>query len=228
MGTNTGINKSARVLNNVNSIIYGTSAQTFKTNTFVYLTEMLAAYECDLEHATSYDNRKVDISANIETLNAKDYMQFILNKIMEDNNLNQVDKNIYIFLTFVAFESINLSINASIFDEEMDAEEIEYILFHDVYNRDLNRILIYNPLSLSAQELLENYSRVFINDYFINIKDMHDRIYKSGGSGDFIGWTLNLVDSIFDLNINNISVNKLLSLADYYVLIINEIELQET
>lgn len=223
------INKNMQVLNRINEIIYGTSAQSIKTETFIYLTEMLAAYESDLyldaNHGEGED--KVEISAKIETINTKEHMIDIVNKILNSNELNLVDKNIYIFLVFTAYEVLSLSINASIFDEDFENEALEYILFGNIYNRDLSRILVHNPLSISNQDLMEQYAKMFINEYKDDIEQMHNVMYKNGGSGDFIGWTINLVDTVFDLNTNNININKLLSLADYYVLTIDETEIKK-
>lgn len=220
--------KNADILCKLNDIVYGTAAQTIKTETFTYLTETLAAYEDYLFWEVDTNGKKIKISAKIETLNAKEHIANIINAILANNEFDLVDKNIFIYLVFAAFETLNLSANASIFDENFEADEIEYILFGGIYTRDVSRILIHNPLSISNQELLENYGKIFMSNFFSHVRDMHNSIYRDGGNGDFIGWTTNLVDTIFDLNTNNININKLLSLSDYYVLIIDENEIEET
>ena len=216
------VTQNTKILDRVNGMIYGLSAQTIKTETFIYLTEMLAAYECDLYHTANYGGEEVDIKASVSVINSKDYLEEIVLKIMNDNNLNLVDRNIYIFLSFTAFEVLSLSINASLFDESFEDEEMEYILFGNIYNRDLSRILVYNPSTLSYQDLMEQYAKRFVNEYKDDIEQMHNVMYKDGGSGDFIGWTTNVVDAVFDLNTNKIDISRLLILADYYVLIIDE------
>lgn len=213
----TVVENNSKVLDNASELIYSLSNRVLKSETFTYLAEVINSFDEENSYGIDMQEKVNNIKLNIQINSAEEALRPLIKLIMDDNQLSIKEKHTYIFFSFVAVESLSLAINYAIFDEIADNEEIAELLFAGYYNGDYDGGLdnFVGEDNMSLQEAMTYaYDRYMIK---YDIRALDTRLNGKGSVGDFVGWAnINLISSLYNLNVETSEVYSLLAKSDYY------------